>query len=77
MKRIELWQQCDTESLPKKAKDISVFKNIQAVYLKAKYKMNADSIAKATGFSKSCLRQIHYNYRSNDDEAFVFLQKRR
>jgi len=55
MKKIGFWQKCDIRSLEEKlsdSKDISVFKNVQAVYLKAKYKMNAESIAKITGFSK-------------------------
>lgn len=75
MKRIEFWQKCDITSLEvllSGAKEISVFKNIQAVYLKAKYQMNADSIAKITGFSKGYIWQIHSNYRNNGDEAFIF-----
>lgn len=78
MNRIEFWQKCDTQSLEEslsKAKDISVFKNIQTVYLKAKYKMNADSIAKITGFSKGYVWQIHSNYRNNGDEAFILAKK--
>ncbi len=64
MKRAEFWQKCNIESLEallSKTKDISVFKNIQAVYLKARHKMNADSIAKITGFSKGYVWQIHSN----------------
>jgi transposase len=75
MKRIEFWQKCNLKSLEvllSKTNDISVFKNIQAVYLKAKYQMNADSIAKVTGFSKGYIWQIHSNYRNNGDEAFIF-----
>jgi transposase len=75
MKRIEFWQKCDIKSLEillSGTKEISVFKNIQAVYLKAKYQMNADSIAKITGFSKGYTWQIHSNYRKNGEEAFVF-----
>lgn len=78
MKGIEFWQKCDIQSLEtslSKAKDISVFKNIQAVYLKAKYKMSADSIAKITGFSKGYVWQVHSNYRNNGDKAFIFGKK--
>jgi transposase len=75
MKRIEFWQKCDIKSLEallSGTKEISVFKNIQVVYLKAKYQMNSDSIAKITGFSKGYIWQIHSNYRNNGEEAFIF-----
>ena len=78
MKKVEFWQKCNIKSLEDKlseSKDISVFKNVQAVYLKAKYKMNAESIAKITGFSKGYVWQIHSNYRNNGNEAFIFGQK--
>lgn len=78
MKKIGFWQKCDIRSLEEKlsdSKDISVFKNVQAVYLKAKYKMNAESIAKITGFSKGYVWQIHSNYRNNGDKAFIFGKK--
>ena len=64
MKRIEFWQKCDIKSLEvllSRTKEISVFKNIQAFYLKAQYQMDADSIAKVTGFSKGYIWQIHSN----------------
>ena len=78
MKRSEFWQSCDTDSLEallSKTKDLTVLKNIQAVYLKARYKLDASSISKITGFSKGYVWQIHSNYRQNGDEAFVFGNK--
>ena len=53
MKRIEFWQKCDTKSLEillSKTKDIATFRNIQAVYLKAKYNMSAESVAQVIQF---------------------------
>lgn len=78
MKKIEFWQKCDTEELEallSKAKDIATFKNIQAVYLKAKYHMNASDIAQITGFSKGYVWQIHSDYRKNGQAAFVLGKK--
>ncbi|MBC7417919.1 MAG: winged helix-turn-helix domain-containing protein [Pedobacter sp.] len=78
MKKIEFWQNCDTKSLEillSKTKDIATFKNIQAVYLKAKYNMNAESVAQITGFSKGYVWQIHSSYRNNGQEAFVLCKK--
>jgi len=78
MKRKEFWQKCDTKSLERllsKTKNIATFKNIQAVYLKAKYNMDAKSIAQITGFSKGYVWQIHSNYRNNGQESFVLGKK--
>jgi hypothetical protein len=78
MKKIDFWQKCDTkllEDLLSKTNDISVFKNIQAVYLKARYKMSAKSIAEVTGFTKGYIWQIHHNYRNNGQKAFIFGKK--
>jgi transposase len=78
MKRIEFWQKCNTKSLEvllSETKDIAAFKNIQAVYLKAKYNMDAQDVAQITGFSKGYVWQIHSNYRNNGDEAFVLGKK--
>lgn len=78
MKRIEFWQKCDIKSLEillSKTKDIATFRNIQAVYLKAKYNMNAESVAQVTGFSKGYVWQIHSSYRNNGQEAFILGKK--
>jgi len=78
MKRIEFWQKCNTKSLEdllSETKDISVFKNIQAVYLKSRYNMSAQSVAEITGFSKRYIWQIHSNYRNNGNKAFIFGKK--
>lgn len=78
MKKIEFWQKCDTKSLEillSQTKDIATFRNIQAVYLKAKYNMNAESVAQITGFSKGYVWQIHSSYRNNGGRAFVLGKK--
>jgi transposase len=78
MKKIEFWQNCDTKSLEhllSNAKDIALFKNIQAVYLKAKYNMDAKSIAQITGFSKGYIWQIHCDFRNNGHKAFILGKK--
>lgn len=78
MKRSEFWQKCDIKSLEHlllETKDVSIFKNIQAFYLKARYDMSAESIAQATGFTKGYIWQIHSNYRNNGHKAFIFGKK--
>lgn len=78
MKKIEFWQNCDTKSLEillSQTKDIATFRNIQAVYLKAKYNMSAEAVAQITGFSKRYVWQIHFDYRHNGHKAFLLGKK--
>jgi transposase len=78
MSKKSFWQSCDQEKLERmlsQTKDIATFKNIQAVYLKAKYDMDAQAIAQITGFRKGHVWNIHSNYRRSGNKAFVLNKK--
>lgn len=78
MRKIDFWQNCDIGSLQdllSETKDIVVFKSIQAVYLKARYHMSAQSIAEVVGFTKGYVWQIHSRYRNTGHKAFTFGKK--
>ena len=78
MSKKSFWQSCDQKELEKmlsQAKDMATFKNIQAVYLKAKYNMGARGVAQITWFQKGHVWNIHSNYRKNGNEAFVLNKK--
>ena len=70
----EFWKSVDNERLEillSEAKDPSVFKYIQAVYLKAAHDMSAEAIGKVLGFSKGYVWAIHSSYRHKGEIAFI------
>lgn len=70
----DFWKSVDNkrlEILLSNAKDQSVFKHIQAVYLKSKHGLSAEEIACIVGFSKGYVWSIHSGYRQNGEAVFV------
>jgi hypothetical protein len=55
MAKKSFWDSCDKKKLERmlaQANDIATFKNIQTIYLKSCCNLEAQAIAKITGFSK-------------------------
>ena len=73
MSKKNFWKNCDKKKLETmllETKDIATFKNIQAVYLKSCCNLDAEAIAKITGFSKGHIWNIHYSYRKIGGKIF-------
>lgn len=73
MSKKGFWENCDKKKLERmllRTKDIATFKNIQAVYLKSCCNLDAQAIAKITGFSKGHVWNIHSSYRKIGEKVF-------
>jgi transposase len=73
MGKKSFWSSCDKKKLERmlsQASDIATFKNIQVIYLKSCCNLEAQAIAKITGFSKGHVWNIHSSYRKIGGMAF-------
>ena len=70
----EFWKSVDNkrlEILLSETKDSSVFKHIQAVYLKSSHDLSAEEIGRIVGFSKGYVWSIHSSYRHKGEAVFL------
>ncbi len=73
MSKKSFWDSCDRKELEgmlSQTKDIATFKNIQVIYLKSFCNLDAQAIAKITGFSKVHVWNVHSSYRKIGNKVF-------